>query len=119
MDGMEFGHRLWCDIEVEAPKPAKVEPEAEKVKEEVKQEVKEDKVEVQHSQMIFPKLEKESPGASVHEESMPESAPAYEDEYEDCAEDDAWAEDESEAFMTDEEYDILDASDEEYNAAKK
>ncbi|KAK0651541.1 hypothetical protein B0T16DRAFT_322684 [Cercophora newfieldiana] len=118
-DGMKFGHRLWCDIEVEEPKPVKPEPQVEKAAEKVTEEVKEEKVEVQQSQMIFPKLEKESPVASIHEESRSEPSPAYEDEYEDCAEDDAWAEDDSEAFMTDEEYDILDASDEEYNTGKK
>ena len=117
-DGMKFGHRLWCDVEVEAPKQAKIEPEVvEKAAEPSANvdEVKEETTEVQQSQMIFPKLEKESPVASIHEESKQESSPAYEEEYEDCAEDDAWAEDDSEAFMTDEEYDILDASDEEYH----
>jgi len=119
-DGMKFGHRLWCDVEVQEPKPTKVEPEVvEKVVEpEVKEEAKEE-LEVQQSQMIFPKLDKESPVASVHEETQSESVPSYEEEYEDCADDDAWAEDDSEAFLTDEEYDILDASDEEYNVGKK
>jgi next-to-BRCA1 protein 1 len=116
-DGMKFGHRLWCDVQVEEPKPVKAEPEVvEKVAEPV---VKEEKIEVQQSQMIFPKLDKESPVASVHEETQPQPAPAYEDDFEDCADDDAWAEDDSESFMTDEEYDILDASDEEYNVGKK
>ncbi|KAK3359083.1 hypothetical protein B0T25DRAFT_449307 [Lasiosphaeria hispida] len=115
-DGIKFGHRLWCDIVVEKPKPieaAKQEVEAAPVvqAEEVEvEETKTEELEPQQSQMIFPKLEKESPVASIHEEAKSESTP-YEEEYEDCAEDDEWAE--SEAFMTDEEYDILDASDEE------
>jgi next-to-BRCA1 protein 1 len=117
-DGHRFGHRLWCDVVVEKPKvvlpPPKV---AEPVKQEETKEVVEPEPEVklEHSQMIFPKLEKESPVASVHEETKAESVSAQEDEYEDC-EDVEWHEDDSEeGFLTDEEYDILDASDEEFN----
>ncbi|KAK0720743.1 hypothetical protein B0H67DRAFT_483741 [Lasiosphaeris hirsuta] len=126
-DGIKFGHRLWCDIVVEKPKPtdalkqvieAVPEVKAEEVDEkEVEvmdvefEETKTEEPEPQQSQMIFPKLEKESPVASIHEDAKSELTPSYEEEYEDCAEDDEWAE--SEAFMTDEEYDILDASDEE------
>jgi next-to-BRCA1 protein 1 len=77
------------------------------------------------SQMIFPKLEKESPVASVHQENAAETnetanteaPPAYEDEYEDCdEEEEEWTveeEDDSNGFLTDEEYDVLNASDEE------
>ncbi|KAK3296827.1 uncharacterized protein B0H64DRAFT_372263 [Chaetomium fimeti] len=73
----------------------------------------EPEVELEHSQMIFPKLEKESPVASIHGASKTESVSAQ-DEYEDC-EDSEWVEGGSEdAFLTDEEYDILDASDEEF-----
>ncbi|KAH6627066.1 hypothetical protein B0J18DRAFT_365313 [Chaetomium sp. MPI-SDFR-AT-0129] len=115
-DGQKFGHRLWCDVVV---KPKVVLPPvqaAEPVAQEKEMEVppapeSEDKLE--HSQMIFPKLEKESPVASVHEEANTESNVTGEDEYEDC-EDAEWAEDASNpAFLTDDEYDILDASDEE------
>ena len=76
--------------------------------------VSEPKDDLEHSHMIFPKLEKESPVASVHEDAnKTESDATQEDEYEDC-EDAEWAEDGSdEGFLTDEEYDILDASDEE------
>ncbi|RKU44424.1 hypothetical protein DL546_006856 [Coniochaeta pulveracea] len=78
------------------------------------------------SQMIFPKLEKESPVSSVHEENAvetdetanTEAPPAYEEEYEDCdEEEEEWTveeEEDSNGFLTDEEYDVLDASDEEY-----
>jgi len=124
-DGHRFGHRLWCDVLVEKPRGV-LPPPAPKVVEPIKQEetrevVKpEPEVKLEHSQMIFPKLEKESPVASVHEEPMSmdtktETDSALEDEYEDC-EDAEWAEgDSEEGFMTDEEYDILDASDEEFN----
>jgi next-to-BRCA1 protein 1 len=125
-DGIKFGNRLWCDVEVQAPKP-KEEPKEElkvvatPLVEEAKEEIPAPKAE--ESQMIFPKLEKESPVSSIHEESKHELEPVVKneseqevDDFEDCmAEDDEWAEDNSEdGFMTDEEYDILDASDEEY-----
>lgn len=88
-------------------------------------------VEVHESQMIFPKLDKESPISSIHQEqeqeqkredmverdnAQIESPPAYEEEYEECNEDDEWAveEEDSNGFLTDDEYDVLDASDEEY-----
>jgi len=126
-DGHRFGHRLWCDIFVEKPKVV-LPPPAATVVEPVKQEEKETKevvkpepeLKLEHSEMIFPKLEKESPVASVHEEpkteeTRAESESTLGDEYEDC-EDAEWAEAESEeGFLTDEEYDILDASDEEFN----
>lgn len=81
--------------------------------------------ETHKSQMIFPKLEKESPVASIHEEkteefdegAQPEAPPAYEEDYEECDnEDEEWTveEEDSSGFLTDEEYDVLDASDEEY-----
>jgi len=123
-EGDRFGHRLWCDVVVEKPKvvlPPPTTPkftfkEEDKPKLEVQPEPEikpEPEVEPEHSQMIFPKLEKESPVASVHEESKTESVSAQEDQYEDC-EDSEWVGSED-AFLTDEEYDILDASDEEFN----
>jgi next-to-BRCA1 protein 1 len=104
--GNKFGHRLWCDVNVKEAEPA--------VKEEPKEEPK---IEAAGSQMIFPKLEKESPVASIHEDA-PVAAPVAEseiDEFDDFA---AEIEDDEteDGFMTDEEYDILDASDEEYLA---
>ncbi|KAK3901265.1 next to BRCA1 gene 1 protein [Staphylotrichum tortipilum] len=120
-DGHKFGHRLWCDVVVEKPKVVLPPPTvAEPVKQvEKKLEVVEAKSEPEpeHSQMIFPKLEKESPVSSVHEDAKAEPAPAPEEEYEDC-EDDEWNEAASEGYMTDEEYDILDASDEEFHHRK-
>ncbi|KAH6641675.1 hypothetical protein F5144DRAFT_564552 [Chaetomium tenue] len=141
-DGDRFGHRLWCDIVVEKPKTVteapgmvshtqsnpkgkevlrrepEVKPELEEPEVKSKLEEPEAKPEPElkpeHSQMIFPKLEKESPVASVHEGSKAVSVSAQEDEYEDC-EDSEWVGSED-AFLSDEEeYDILDASDEEFN----
>jgi next-to-BRCA1 protein 1 len=109
-DGNKFGHKLWCDVVV---KEVEQEP-----KDKPKQ--AETEVEVERSQMIFPKLEKESPTTSVHEEAPAapsEVADAEElEEFDDFGED-ALEDDETEdGFMTDEEYDILDASDDEYLA---
>uniref|UniRef100_A0A0D2XN18 ZZ-type domain-containing protein n=1 Tax=Fusarium oxysporum (strain Fo5176) TaxID=660025 RepID=A0A0D2XN18_FUSOF len=119
-DGEKFGHRLWCDVNVrivkEEPKP---EPESEQ---EAKQEptaVEEPKQENDSqasSQMIFPKLEKESPVASIHEAVEPIST--VEEPRESETIDDEWDYSED-GFMTDEEYDILDASDEEYLEEQK
>ncbi|RFU30963.1 hypothetical protein B7463_g5368, partial [Scytalidium lignicola] len=110
-DGNKFGHRLWCDINV------KEEPKVVAQEEQVKPEAKSEE-----SQMVFPKLEKESPAASVHQiaEVPVPNAPSEVDEFEDFIEEDANEDDETEdGFMTDEEYDILDASDEEYLAEQE
>ncbi|KAK7750914.1 hypothetical protein SLS62_007177 [Diatrype stigma] len=122
-DGVKFGHKLWCDVTVKAPFPkVKAVPQLEMV-EAVAPEMP---AEVIKSQMIIPKLEHESPSSSIHEEVQAEAedktettlAPSVvdqsEDDFEDCAEVDEWAEESVDGFMTDEEYDILDASDEEY-----
>jgi next-to-BRCA1 protein 1 len=126
-----FGHRLWCDVVV--AKPAEVSPPPAQQKEEKKNIVslvvepeasESDEAKPEHSQMIFPKLEKESPVASVCEQvdraaAAAESVSAQDDEYEDC-EDVEWHEgDSEEGFLTDEEYDILDASDEEFHSKQK
>lgn len=112
-DGHRFGHRLWCDVTVQAPKAVE-----ESKKEESTPVVKEvEPTSEASSQMIFPKLEKESPEASTHEDIKSETAEVVDedvDDFEDCGEDDDWAEEDDDAFLTDEEYDILDASDEEY-----
>jgi len=107
-DGNKFGHRLWCDVNVKEPAPV--------VKEEPKQ-IVESKIEAEGSQMIFPKLEKESPNASVHQEISTASLETEEeDEFEDFVDEALKDEETEDGFMTDEEYDILDASDEEYLA---
>jgi next to BRCA1 gene 1 protein len=129
-DGEKFGHRLWCDVNVrivkEEPKP-EPEPEQEpKPEPEPEQEVKQEPEPVEEpkqeddsqasSQMIFPKLEKESPVASIHEAVEPIPTVAEPKESETI--DDEWDYSED-GFMTDEEYDILDASDEEYLEEQK
>ncbi|KAI1273495.1 hypothetical protein F5Y07DRAFT_391270 [Xylaria sp. FL0933] len=125
-DGVKFGHKLWCDVDVQTP------PKVEEVKPQVSGAVESEiKVEeanptaISESHMIIPKLEHESPSASIFKDSRPEieveteadtmspSAVDDDDDFEDCGQDD-WAEDSASGFFTDEEYDILDASDEEF-----
>ncbi|PQE33022.1 ZZ type zinc finger domain-containing protein [Rutstroemia sp. NJR-2017a WRK4] len=133
--GDKFGHRLWCDVTVNEPTPVVKEAPLEEIKEEVKEEPKEevevevkeevkDETEPESSQMIFPKLEKESPSSSVHQEApAPVAAPVAEeianDDFEDFVADSIAADETDDGFMTDEEYDILDASDEEYLAERE
>ncbi|KAL2758227.1 hypothetical protein ACRALDRAFT_1040275 [Sodiomyces alcalophilus JCM 7366] len=125
-DGLKFGDRLWCDIKVENPPKADVTTiEAEEKERRVEGQGDKDDA-AQTSQMIFPKLEKESPISSVHEEAGSETATSQTavdgaeadgmsevDDFGDCDEPEEW-DDSVSGFMTDEEYDILDASDEEY-----
>ena len=113
-DGTRFGHRLWCEVNVRAAAAP-----ASKPTQTVKKEEDESESKSSGSTMIFPKLEKESPDASVHEIVKPEPVSvtpsvttAADDGYEDCEEDE-WDGSEG-GFLTDEEYDILDASDEEF-----
>lgn len=112
-DGQRFGHRLWCDVVVAQ---AKDEPAAELLVRKPQEMATTGNKSV--SEMIFPKLEKESPLASMLEAANSYVAAAStlaEEEYEDCDEDEEWADDDDEeCFLTDEEYDVLDASDEEY-----
>lgn len=116
-DGFKFGHRLWCDVNVRALSPeVPSKPDTPVV--EAKKEAEE--AELKSSQMIFPTLEKESPASSIHEEAQAsEGSTGQEEEnlvssdgFEACGDED-W-DDSVNGFMTDEEYDILDASDEEY-----
>ncbi|KAJ8130314.1 hypothetical protein O1611_g3318 [Lasiodiplodia mahajangana] len=124
-DGVKFGHKLWCDVDVRVP------PKAEQAKAQIPAVVEsETEVEettptaISQSRMIIPKLEHESPSGSIHEarseiELGTETdtlAPSVDDddEFEDCGGQDDWAEESDNGFFTDEEYDILDASDEEF-----
>ncbi|KAL7623024.1 hypothetical protein AAE478_006703 [Parahypoxylon ruwenzoriense] len=126
-DGVKFGHKVWCDVTVQIP-PKLAEAQPLPKAEETDMPAPAPKVE--ESQMIIPRLEHESPSASIHEKSQSEheketktkiSAQSVhdnededdEEDFEDCGEDEEWAASED-GFMTDEEYDILDASDEEY-----
>lgn len=118
-DGYKFGHRLWCDVKIEGLDAS--------VKEEV---VEKDaganvKEEASESQLIFPELAKESPVSSMHEDhATVQDTPENEQETVEVTEDDfvdftseTHVDDETEdGFLTDEEYDILDASDGEYPA---
>ncbi|KAF4339831.1 ZZ type zinc finger domain protein [Fusarium beomiforme] len=119
-DGEKFGHRLWCDVNVRIVKEeSKREPEPEVKQEPAPAPMEERKQEDDSqasSQMIFPKLEKESPVASIHEAVEP--IPTAEEPKESDNLDDEWDYSED-GFMTDEEYDILDASDEEYLEEQK
>lgn len=132
-DGHKFGHRLWCDVTVQTPKviqelerfrrvvdQSRSHESAQETAKKVEPEPRIDRaalLEQRSPQMVFPKLEKESPETSIHMETKHDNTSATEDEaddFEDCGVDDEWAEESDEGFMTDEEYDILDASDEEY-----
>lgn len=115
-DGTPFGHKLWVDITV-AKKP--VTPKQETPVPEPVKVVKEEAVEASQtsSTMIFPKLEKESPESSIHDVAKaPSIAAASEDN--DLADDleslELDDEDDEDTFLTDEEYDILDAEDEDF-----
>ncbi|MCJ1251609.1 hypothetical protein MMC30_008844 [Trapelia coarctata] len=145
-DGTPFGHRLWCDIDViqnpntkgatstfiedmalyqKSLQPKEIAPQ---IKEEIKAE--EPKEEEHTSQMVFPKLDKESPVSSLHEEKVeeqhvtpagemsPEDAQLLEDVESLGLDDDESSDD---GFLTDEEYEILDAdsNDEEAINGKK
>ena len=114
--GKPFGHKLWVDITV-ANKP--VEEPKEVVQETPRGELPKEET----SQMIFPKLEKESPVSSVHDISTttvvaPEPETEAEAEPTDDLLDDVDSLESDDGFLTDEEYDILDASDEDYLMAQ-
>ncbi|KAK6599853.1 zz type zinc finger domain-containing protein [Botrytis cinerea] len=144
--GDKFGHRLWCDITVNEPTPViksevteteapkvetakietpKVVADEQELATKASSEVEEtrDVPEDEGSQMIFPKLEKESPISSIHQAQpspkvVPTSEEIFNDDFEEFNQN--FEDDEAEdGFMTDEEYDILDASDEEYLAEQE
>lgn len=103
-DGESFGHRLWCDVTVGI---LESEVKVEHVEEDAKIEYEDVKEEAFHSQMIFPKLEKESPVTSIQEaETTPTEY--FEFDVESLSSDD----DESdEGFWTDEDFELLNAGD--------
>ncbi|OAA57708.1 ZZ type zinc finger domain protein [Cordyceps fumosorosea ARSEF 2679] len=121
-DGYRFGERMWCEVQARSVKAAPATPVLEEEVEDEEEKVQEtDKMEQSQasSTIVFPKLEAESPIASVHEEAKrehashtvslvasPVASPTTKSYLEWDGSDDG--------FMTDEEYDILDASDEEY-----
>lgn len=136
-DGTSFGHKLWCDIDVYAPevKPAPVEGSqiehvedvAKEVKDEILVEVKQEPKEEEQSQMIFPKLDKESPVSSTYQDQkLPCAAPSpvttTEQDLLGDVENLELDDDEStdDGFLTDEEYEFLDVDgDEEAINGKK
>jgi next-to-BRCA1 protein 1 len=138
-DGHKFGHKLWCEVNVcdmstsdipnsELPSTPKsittTEPNATQPMQPTVSEQSQEKLidfeepqpNLQGSEMIFPKLDRESPVSSqqnVAEDTTPLG------EADDLLVDDVASlkidEDSSEdGFLTDEEYDILNASDEEF-----
>ena len=127
--GVPFGHKLWVDIEVrstpiELPIRSHILPPAPVTMDFVSEPKEEDQSQ-DSSTMIFPKLEKESPSSSVHDvrEADVEEAPAAVMEPTTKTEEQELLEDvesleleesdsEEEAFLTDEEYDILNVDDE-------
>lgn len=138
-DGTPFGHKLWCDIDVCSiplpPFPMIETEHIEDIAKEVKQEetiqhhettlidqVEEEPKEEHESQMIFPKLDKESPVSSTHE--VRNMQPSVSTEEQDLVEEveSLGIDDDDETddgFLTDEEYDIVDASDEEFMDASQ
>ncbi|RVX74958.1 hypothetical protein B0A52_01235 [Exophiala mesophila] len=132
-----FGHKLWVDIVVDtAPveKPVSVPvdlpirtpllPNGHGAQHE------DDKSEASSSTMIFPKLDKESPVSSTHNVSEqvteeahvdvvePEASAETVDSFEDVESLELDETDsENQGFLTDEEYDILDGSDDDFYAA--
>lgn len=127
-NGMAIGHRLWCDIQVQAACIPAFVPETTPQQEPPKAETElsaSTHAETTSSGMIFPKLEKESPEASTHEAAAPaHHAPTLSTASEgDVLEDveSLTLEDASTdaGFLTDEEYDVLDASDQEFLEAKQ
>ena len=138
-DGLPFGHKLWVDINVRANPvelpirsapvsfaPAPTVSDVSDVKESEKTEEDEKTKSQDSSTMIFPKLEKESPISSVHniaETDAPVVEHTTKTEEQELLEEveSLELEDESddEGFLTDEEYDILDASDEDFLEAQR
>ncbi|KAL4971559.1 hypothetical protein BDW66DRAFT_145940 [Aspergillus desertorum] len=124
-DGTPFGHRLWCDILVRddltaAADDSKVDSNI-AVNGNTPESAAVDNSNISESQMVFPKLDKESPAASTHEAvNVPSTASSVTDASERDVLDDVASltldeETTTETgFLTDEEYDILDASDQEF-----
>lgn len=128
--GLPFGHKLWCDVDVKTTEPdVKIEETAktEHIEDIAKHtNVKDEEDQQTESKMIFPKLDKESPISSTHEAeaattpsavpSAPVSVKDLSEEVESLELDDENT-DSDEAFLTDEEYELI-ASDDEMETAK-
>ena len=135
VDGLPFGHKLWCDIVVKQDVSSEIQPAAEaesKTEEKVATiKVEEEDESSTHSQMIFPTLDKESPVSSTHEAvidpapspsaaSVTSAVTANEEkglleEVENLSlADDVSTDD---GFMTDEEFEMLDVSEDDFAEA--
>lgn len=135
-DGTPFGHKLWCDINVRKAEPAASENESESMLQ-----VLDKALEKAERQMIFPKLDKESPVSSTHEGMSTERVtvpdvlyPGHETDTVSNAPDNGRGEEEAlieevenldlsdsetdDGFLTDEEYEMLTASEDEFKEAK-
>ena len=131
-DGTPFGHKLWCDINVKKAAPSeeattkhiediaahqpKVEDEAEAEADAIATEAN-----PASSQMVFPKLDKESPVSSITQDA-PDSEPKtvaapvpapFDDLLDvESLELDDDEDDSDEGFLTDEEYELVASGDE-------
>ena len=127
-EGLPFGHKLWVDITVtstpvELPEQQIASPPATPTKA-VEPEIKDEEIKTEKSStMIFPKLEKESPVSSIHDIASAAAVPVeptIKTEVDELLEDveslELEDEETDDGFLTDEEYDILDASDEDFLA---
>lgn len=134
-DGMRFGHRLWCDVDVRATAPLEPEctvPSTSPVLSAPAAKMEEANDDSQASSiMIFPKLENEATHARLVVEAQPtqtdpsvtvsetDSVKTDEDDKNDKDDKDGEWDSSVDGFMTDDEYDILDASDEEFLEQQK
>lgn len=125
-NGFAIGHRLWCDVQVRGyASSSSSEAATETTESKEPESSAPDNTENTSSGMIFPKLEKESPESSTHEAvASVQQAPTLSNASEgDVVEDtSSLTLDEASTdagFLTDEEYDVLDASDQEYLEAKQ
>lgn len=121
-NGLPFGHKLWVDfnvknISVDLP----IRPIASEAKKATVEDEVEDKQEEEQktSTMIFPKLDKESPISSIQdvsETAVEEPAPSHDERslLDDVESLELEEESDDDGFLTDEEYDVLDASDEDF-----
>ena len=135
-DGYPFGHKLWCDIDVRKAQPAATETKSVSMLQ-----VLDKAFEKAEREMIFPKLEKESPVSSTHEAmptervTVPDAVyPGHETDTMSNTPDNGRGEEDAlveeaehlflsdsetdDGFLTDEEYEMLTASEDEFKEAK-
>ena len=119
-DGVPFGHKLWCDVTVSSPKRiSSPVPTPKHIEDVSKAENNEWKDVESQSRMIFPKLDKESPVSSTHEAVTTPVAITEEQELLEDVENLGLNDDETDdGFLTDEEYEMLSVSDEEWFEAR-